>query len=684
MALSDICLSLYREVQVNSGFYLYTKNIHWFLIFAVPFAFAWCFLERRKSFKKNILGGRPALYSVINLLDGGIRDRWGTSFILGAMTTLIYILTFGELVASNLPIWSRVLMVYVQALEATFLALPFFVCLTTRFRLLGGVIGLCYAIGWAVFSLYNVAVPLKCFVEVREIVSGLGENSDISEYKAIIDVGLTISILQELPGQVCFICIVGKFITRIYYCIKTGEYVRQNENEISVTNCKLYVKYLMAPDHTKTTQTTREKYLKRFFHKLPGFTYSIPIFSIAFMMAILLYQIILLELLLVDILRKRLHRFPDYLSQVLQGCNVASSIVTGIYCLSVIYSLLMNYKRHMLMLYKGERRFLPQGIEKEKPEAHLVRSTQYMGYQILGMISGTAICFICIFVPLSILCIVFKLVEELHAVPQLLEQFEVLVYPVTALIILRVQTFIVGKFLLQERLNPTDPHRPLAIDNRKAHDLFKFFMLFVNLSIGILVFLMRLINNIFLGIFLIPRMDRSLFPMGFEKNDQCYMSYVGMLMVDFTHNNPVMRMFCSLLLKTAAEKHDQRRIVHITAQNALYGEMGMLSFPRQYQGQSRARTKWLLAYTLIKNPSIAGTRKHALPEIVLMEASDAGVNVLDRVQHSIISTLFAYIGMAIVLMTIVFIYFGFETIFKKISNLDWLAIFESLWKNLLL
>ncbi|KAK3612340.1 hypothetical protein CHS0354_011058 [Potamilus streckersoni] len=103
---SDICQSFFKQLESNSGVGFNTKNIHWFLIPAVPFAFAWSFLEKRKYFKTNVLGGRPALYRIINLLDGGVRDRWGTSFILGAMTTLVYSLTVRTLVSTDFPLWA--------------------------------------------------------------------------------------------------------------------------------------------------------------------------------------------------------------------------------------------------------------------------------------------------------------------------------------------------------------------------------------------------------------------------------------------------------------------------------------------------------------------------------------------------------------------------------------------------
>ncbi|KAK3612341.1 hypothetical protein CHS0354_011059 [Potamilus streckersoni] len=675
MALSETCNIYSNRLKTDSRFTFYAEYIHWFLIAAVPFAFAWSFLEKRKYFKTNILGGRPALYRVVNLLDGGVRDRWGTSFILGAMISLVYNVAIRNLLSNTFPVWAKVLFIYAQALEATVLTLPFFVCLSTRFRLLGGVIGVFYALGWSVLSMYDFVVPIICLVEANNTNSSATQNDETvkSIRKELVDDTILLQVMTDIPMYICFICIVGKFITRIYDCIKKGEYTRQDKDELSVTNSEIYIKYLMDPAGTKATQSIRKKYLQRITHNIPGFTYSSPIFSTAFMMAIVLYQIILVEHLLLDILQKNVRIYSQRFSleqylekyriaSILQGCSVASGIATGIYGCSMIYSLLMTYKRHMLKLYKGEREFLPESIEQVKAETHLIRSTQYMGNQIIGMIFGTITCFFCLFVPLTLLCLVFRLVEVNNNVPQLLQQFQILVYPVSVFLIFRFQIIIVGKFFLQERLNPTDQQRPLAIDNRKAHDLFKFFMLFVNLSTGFIVFLRRIFSYIFLGIFLVPRMDRSLFPKGFESDDKCHMNYVGMLMVDFTHNNPIMRVFCYFLLKTTAEKHDQESNANTTVQNFAYDSLAAQSSQRPYQGHSKPRNKWLVAYTLMKNPSIIGTRKHVLPGIHLIEASNARTDIIDRVQRSIASTLFVYIGMIVVLMTIAFLYFGIKAI----------------------
>jgi len=56
---------------------------------------------------------------------------------------------------------------------------------------------------------------------------------------------------------------------------------------------------------------------------------------------------------------------------------------------------------------------------------------------------------------------------------------------------------------------------------RVAYDVFSFFMLWFNASIGIIQFVKRLLVGAILGVFLIARVDRPLLIRGYETMDKC-------------------------------------------------------------------------------------------------------------------------------------------------------------------
>ncbi|KAK3507703.1 hypothetical protein QTP70_034715 [Hemibagrus guttatus] len=75
-----------------------------------------------------------------------------------------------------------------------------------------------------------------------------------------------------------------------------------------------------------------------------------------------------------------------------------------------------------------------------------------------------------------------------------------------------------------------------------------------------------------------------------------YATWVGMIIADHHHNNPVLVCFCHLLLKHTLQR--QR------AENT-YAPFENTELP----GLSRVRTRWLLLYTLLRNPKLILLRK---------------------------------------------------------------------------
>ena len=56
---------------------------------------------------------------------------------------------------------------------------------------------------------------------------------------------------------------------------------------------------------------------------------------------------------------------------------------------------------------------------------------------------------------------------------------------------------------------------------RNVYDVYSFLTIFLNASIGFFAFIKRILMGAFLGVFLIPRMDRSLLMRGYEAMDKC-------------------------------------------------------------------------------------------------------------------------------------------------------------------
>ncbi|KAL4236450.1 hypothetical protein ACF0H5_004835 [Mactra antiquata] len=294
-------------------------------------------------------------------------------------------------------------------------------------------------------------------------------------------------------------------------------------------------------------------------------------------------------------------------NDLITASNVIATIITIVCGLRNIYLFLMNYRRDMLLLYKGDKSFIPSIVQTPSPNVYMAQGMRFLGTSIIGMLWGTVFVFLFIFIPLVCTMLVFRILDTIDKLNDIWVQLQWLIYPVSMIFIFKLQILLIGRFFMQPKLKHGDEFRPLAVDNRTVYDVFSFFMVFLNASVGIFTFLKRILIGAFLGVFLIPRMDRSLLMRGYETMDKCYTNYIGMIMVDLAHNHPVLRVF-SWLLKEEAENRRDRKPLNSAIDNPEYGNVVMSNGMQVVKRNTISRRRWLLAYTLLRNPSLVAHR----------------------------------------------------------------------------
>ncbi|KAM8878926.1 STRA6-like isoform 4-T5 [Spinachia spinachia] len=134
----------------------------------------------------------------------------------------------------------------------------------------------------------------------------------------------------------------------------------------------------------------------------------------------------------------------------------------------------------------------------------------------------------------------------------------------------------------------------------KAFHCFNYFFFFYNVVMGISNCILRLLCSVVVGTWLVSRIDRSIMQRGYETMDAGYTTWIGMIFADHYHSNPVMVCFCQLLVSNSLEKHTAS--VYSTFSNG----------PSESPVNSRARRRWMLFYTLLRNPILILLRKHHL------------------------------------------------------------------------
>ncbi|KAK3507750.1 hypothetical protein QTP70_035081, partial [Hemibagrus guttatus] len=127
---------------------------------------------------------------------------------------------------------------------------------------------------------------------------------------------------------------------------------------------------------------------------------------------------------------------------------------------------------------------------------------------------------------------------------------------------------------------------------RKIFHNFNYYLFFFNMILGLGSCVLRVIRSAVVALMLLARIERSIMPQGFKKLDTSHSTWLGMIITDHYHNNPVLVCFCHLLLKH-------------TLQSVRVDE-GVKPAP---PAKKRARLRWVLVYTLLRNPELILLRK---------------------------------------------------------------------------
>ncbi|KAJ6653491.1 hypothetical protein lerEdw1_009163 [Lerista edwardsae] len=161
-----------------------------------------------------------------------------------------------------------------------------------------------------------------------------------------------------------------------------------------------------------------------------------------------------------------------------------------------------------------------------------------------------------------------------------------------------LQVVMAARFFLQPKICQTAKAKPLALDNRKVFHNFNYFLFFYNVLMGLSTCLFRLLCSLVVGAWLIGRIDRTIMPKGYEAADMGFRTWIGMLFVDLYHTNPSLVCFCHILVTQNQERQEQRT----TSYQHFHETAG-------FRVSSKAKTRWLLLYTLLNNPSLSALRK---------------------------------------------------------------------------
>ncbi|XP_034045013.1 STRA6-like [Thalassophryne amazonica] len=589
--------------------------LHFSLIPAVLIAGVLSFLQRRAQrlaidHRWPFLGRRFAIVVPLDTISS-LSNRWSYGFAFGAVSSNVLLLFSERYIPFTVPTWARAILYLIGALEVGLAYFPFFSCLSTPFRTAGSLLGMLYSLSWIIVTVWDtVTCP---------------GGKVLGKYQKVI---------VQWPCILSLLFLFGRFI---YMLVKAVRIHMQLENEVHDElmheHHVEHVKELLRkpPAHRKPLSWFQRKV----YEWDPYFKFPNRIIGTVIVSLIGLYTITLADYSLSDATFDQLGNWTNILKRLVDSCNetevlepvipqleefinvarkswLTTTIFASLNSVAYTFHVMACYRKHLKRLWKGQKGFLPERFHNPQSAMSVAAITRYSGWQIAFTLWGYLIVHFVYFV--FALLFVYGLVLPIKhgKALSMLTQLGIILLTIGIVIALVIlQVVLVQVFFLQDKMSPTDKQKPLALNNRKAFHCFNYFFFFYNVIMGISTCILRLLFSIVVGTWLVSRIDRTIMQRGYEGLDAGYNTWIGMIFADHYHNNPVMICFCQRLVSNMAERHS---ISAYTTFSNKQSESHM---------NTRARRRWALLYTLLRNPHLILLRKQNISISLSLPTSSA-------------------------------------------------------------
>ncbi|XP_065110462.1 STRA6-like [Paramisgurnus dabryanus] len=578
--------------------------LHCSLVPAVFIMVLLSFVQRRaraQPFEERFpyLRGRFGIVVPLDFI-GSLSNRWSYGFAFGAIAPSVLQLFSESYTPIKVPNWAKAFMYLLGALEVGVAYLPFFACLSTPHRTLGGVLGVLYTLMWLTARLYDTA---SC-----------PSGNILGPYEKWI-------ILW--PFFLCLCFLLGRFVYIIVKAIRIHLHLQTEENEEDLHSHQFrYVKTLLKRPPERLEP--KGWFQRKVYDWDPYFKFPNRMIGTSIISFIGLYTMTLVDYSISDYAFDGLDALKDSLAEIASSCTnetdnmfkslipmmeefsyvarkswLATTIFASLTSVTYTFHVLVCYRKHIKRLWRGEKYFIPVKFHKPSPAVSVAAITRYSGWQIAFTLWGFVIVHFMQFLFALIFTYGIILPIQKGKFLSWLSSVSIILLTIfTVIAIVVVQIVLVQIFFLQDKLSPDDKQKPLALNNRKAFHSFIYFFFFYNVIMGLSNCILRLLVSGVVGTWLVSRIDRTIMQRGYESMDPGYNTWIGMIFADHYHSNPVMLSFCHLLLGKTVANRGPAETSYNTFNNTRGCSVG-----------GRVRVRWLLLYTLLRNPKLILLRK---------------------------------------------------------------------------
>uniref|UniRef100_A0AAV2LH86 STRA6-like n=1 Tax=Knipowitschia caucasica TaxID=637954 RepID=A0AAV2LH86_KNICA len=532
------------------------------------------FLQRRAvklsiDHKLPFLDGR---FGIVVPLDtiGSFSNRWSYGFAFGAVSSSVLLLFSDQYIPFDVPPWARAIVYLIGAMEVGVAYFPLFACLSTSSRAVGAALGILYSLCWIIVTVWDT-----------------------------------------------FTCPGGKILA-----IRIHLQLEQDTEELMHLHQMQHVKRVLR--RTSGLTQPQSWFQRKFYVWDAHFKFPNRLIGTAIISVIGLYTMTLADYSLSTVAFGQIDKWKETLKYLTLSCNDTQSIgamipdieelidvsrkcwlATTIFASlnSVAYTchVLVCYRKQMMRLWKGQKTFIPDKFLNTSSAVSVASIARYSGWQIAFTLWGYLIVhFVHFLLALTFVYIFILPIQHGQILASLKNSGIILLTIGIVIFLVVIQVVLVQIFFLQDKMSPTDEHKPIALNNRKAFHCFNYFFFFYNVVMGFSNCIFRLLNSVIVGTWLVSRIDRTIMQRGYEHMDPGYRTWVGMIIADHYHTNPVMVCFCQLLVSHTLER--QGLSAYSTFSNS----------PSDPSVNNKTRRRWALFYTLLRNPHLILLRKHHL------------------------------------------------------------------------
>nr|XP_054754101.1 stimulated by retinoic acid gene 6 protein-like [Lytechinus pictus] len=346
----------------------------------------------------------------------------------------------------------------------------------------------------------------------------------------------------------------------------------------------------------------------------PGFRYSTRIVCTVGLSLIVLYQMSILYIANVLVIVQQIFQTLILVSSPLQDIIELSFNLSSYpaMCISFFNCLLFlrNYRENTRELWKGDRYKFSN--KPTPPHSLLISCLSFSSLSIAYTFWG----FLVLQIILWIIMFVIVIIIRFNLIVALIQQYWMYLFGIVLFIVIQQ---ILARFVFLRR----NTNGALVINNRHLFHIIIHFFFFLNIIVGLVGSLLRIIKVAVISILVIGRVDLCLAPRDFEWADKGFGAYRSFLELEVSLTHPVVVTFCHILNQSRS-----RAVVEpdndVERQNTVAGFEGDVAIKDISASQStkdrvyssrRVRNRWLKALTMIRNKRLVYERLHELSEI---------------------------------------------------------------------